>query len=76
MIPRTLLLIVPTVPALTGNGLAMRAALVLQLLAARHDVSLLIVPLLSGLMTREFPAPLYWVGIVLVIIGLTLVVTK
>lgn len=45
MIPRTLLLIVPTVPALTGNGLAMRAALVLQLLAERHDVSLLIVPL-------------------------------
>jgi drug/metabolite transporter (DMT)-like permease len=38
--------------------------------------SLLIVPLLSGLMTREFPQPLYWIGIVLVIIGLTLVVTK
>jgi drug/metabolite transporter (DMT)-like permease len=38
--------------------------------------SLLIVPLLSGLITREFPQPLYWIGIVLVIIGLTLVVTK
>jgi drug/metabolite transporter (DMT)-like permease len=38
--------------------------------------SLLIVPLLTGLMTREFPPPLYWVGIVLVIVGLTLVVTR
>jgi drug/metabolite transporter (DMT)-like permease len=38
--------------------------------------SLLIVPLLSGLITREFPQPLYWIGILLVIIGLTLVVTK
>lgn len=38
--------------------------------------SLLIVPLLSGLMTREFPPPLYWFGIVLVIVGLTLVITK
>jgi drug/metabolite transporter (DMT)-like permease len=38
--------------------------------------SLLIVPLLTGLMTREFPQPQYWIGIVLVIVGLTLVVTK
>ena len=38
--------------------------------------SLLIVPLLSGLITRSFPPPTYWIGIVLVIVGLTLVVTK
>ena len=38
--------------------------------------SLLIVPLLSGLITKSFPQPTYWVGIVLVIVGLTLVVTK
>ena len=38
--------------------------------------SLLIVPLLSGLITRSFPQPTYWIGIVLVIVGLTLVVTK
>jgi drug/metabolite transporter (DMT)-like permease len=28
------------------------------------------------LITRSFPQPLYWIGIVLVIVGLTLVVTK
>lgn len=38
--------------------------------------SLLIVPLLSGLLTRSFPPPFYWIGIVLVIVGLSLVVTK
>jgi len=38
--------------------------------------SLIIVPLLSGLITREFPPLLYWVGITLVFVGLTLVVTK
>jgi glycosyltransferase involved in cell wall biosynthesis len=56
MIPRTLLFIVPTVPALTGNGLAMRAALVLQLLAARQDVSLVIVPLHGPVDTPMAPA--------------------
>jgi drug/metabolite transporter (DMT)-like permease len=38
--------------------------------------SIIIVPLLSGLISRDFPPTLYWVGITLVIIGLTLVVTK
>jgi drug/metabolite transporter (DMT)-like permease len=38
--------------------------------------SIIIVPLLSGLITREFPPTLYWIGITLVFVGLTLVVTK
>ncbi len=39
-------------PAETGNGLAMRAAMVLRLLARRYDVSLLVVPLYAS------PAPM------------------
>jgi drug/metabolite transporter (DMT)-like permease len=38
--------------------------------------SLLIAPLLSGILTREFPPPLYWIGLTLVTFGLSLVVTK
>ena len=40
-----LLYISPVVPAVTGNGLAMRAGMVLEALAARHSVSLLVNPL-------------------------------
>src|SRR5260221_13771998 len=40
-----LLYVSPIVPALTGNGLAMRAGMVLQALAERHQISLLVVPL-------------------------------
>jgi hypothetical protein len=37
-----LLYISPVIPAVTGNGLAMRAGMVLEGLAARHSVSLLV----------------------------------
>jgi polysaccharide biosynthesis protein PslH len=40
-----LLYVSPVVPALTGNGLAMRAGMVLQALAERHQISLLVIPL-------------------------------
>jgi glycosyltransferase involved in cell wall biosynthesis len=40
-----LLYISPVIPALTGNGLAMRAGTVLEVLAPRYDVHLLVVPL-------------------------------
>jgi glycosyltransferase involved in cell wall biosynthesis len=40
-----LLYISPVLPATTGNGLAMRAGMVLRSLALRHQVSLLVVPL-------------------------------
>ena len=40
-----LLYISPVIPAVTGNGLAMRAGMVLEALAARHSVSLLVNPL-------------------------------
>ena len=39
-----LLFISPVMPAETGNGLAMRAGLFLEALAADHEVSLLVVP--------------------------------
>lgn len=39
-----LLFLSPVAPALGGNGLAMRAGVLLEALAARHDVSLLVVP--------------------------------
>ena len=41
----TLLYVSPVVPALTGNGLAMRAGMVLEALAGSHRVSLLVVNL-------------------------------
>jgi glycosyltransferase involved in cell wall biosynthesis len=40
-----LLYISPVIPAVTGNGLAMRAGMVLEALAARYSVSLLVNPL-------------------------------
>src|ERR1700690_1068595 len=40
-----LLYVSPVVPAVTGNGLAMRAGMVLEALAAQHSVSLLVSPL-------------------------------
>jgi glycosyltransferase involved in cell wall biosynthesis len=40
----SLLFIVPVLPAEGGNGLAMRAGLFLEALAADHEVSLLVVP--------------------------------
>jgi drug/metabolite transporter (DMT)-like permease len=38
--------------------------------------SIVIAPLLSGLIYRSFPQPLYWVGLVLVTVGLSLVATR
>ena len=35
-----ILYITPVIPTLTGNGLAMRAGMVLEALASRHSVSL------------------------------------
>jgi glycosyltransferase involved in cell wall biosynthesis len=40
-----LLYLSPVLPATTGNGLAMRAGMVLRVLAEQHDVSLLVVSL-------------------------------
>lgn len=42
---RPLLYVTPIVPAPTGTGLAMRSRAMLELLARRYDVSMLIVPL-------------------------------
>lgn len=42
-----LLYISPTMPALTGNGLAMRAATMLEALAADYEVSLLVIPVVA-----------------------------
>ncbi len=44
-----LLYLSPVVPALTGNGLAMRAGMVLEALSSRHSVSLLVVQLYPSL---------------------------
>ncbi|HBY64181.1 MAG TPA: hypothetical protein DEH78_30535, partial [Solibacterales bacterium] len=41
----SLLYVTPVVPQLTGNGLAMRAGMVLEALAAHYKVSLLAIPL-------------------------------
>jgi polysaccharide biosynthesis protein PslH len=41
---RRLLFITPVMPAETGNGLAMRAGMFLEALAADHEISLLVVP--------------------------------
>jgi polysaccharide biosynthesis protein PslH len=45
---RELLFVSPVVPALTGNGLAMRAGLVLEALSAGHAVSLLVLRIYAG----------------------------
>src|SRR5262245_59167806 len=42
---RRALLISPVMPAQTGNGLAMRAGVTLEALAAHHDVTLLVLPI-------------------------------
>ncbi|MGO8736561.1 MAG: glycosyltransferase family 4 protein [Terriglobia bacterium] len=52
-----LLYISPVIPALTGNGLAMRAGTVLEALAGRYDVHLLVVPLYAPV-TPSLPEPL------------------
>ena len=43
--PRRALMISPVMPAETGNGLAMRAGVSLEALAADHEVTLLVVPI-------------------------------
>lgn len=43
-----LLFISPVMPALTGNGLSMRAGMMLETLAADYDVSLLVIPVVAG----------------------------
>ena len=56
-----LLYISPVVPAVTGNGLAMRAGMVLEALAARHSVSLLVNPLYPPIgPVPEFFARMCW----------------
>jgi glycosyltransferase involved in cell wall biosynthesis len=52
-----LLYVSPVIPALTGNGLAMRAGTVLEVLADRYDVYLLVVPLYAPV-TPQIPEPL------------------
>jgi glycosyltransferase involved in cell wall biosynthesis len=52
-----LLYLSPVVPALAGNGLAMRAGTVLELLAAHYQVHLLIAPLYAAFDPR-IPEPL------------------
>ncbi len=53
-----LLFLSPVVPALTGNGLAMRAGLVLEALSAQHAVSLLAFRLYPG-PSEEVPEELH-----------------
>ena len=53
----SLLYISPVIPALTGNGLAMRAGTVLEVLADHYDVHLLVVPLYASI-TPRIPEPL------------------
>ena len=53
----SLLYISPVIPALTGNGLAMRAGIVLEALTERYDVHLLVVPLYTSV-TPRLPEPL------------------
>ncbi|HXW14296.1 MAG TPA: glycosyltransferase, partial [Terriglobia bacterium] len=53
----SLLYISPIIPALTGNGLAMRGGTVLEVLAERYDVHLLVVPLYASV-TPRIPKPL------------------
>jgi glycosyltransferase involved in cell wall biosynthesis len=47
-----LLYISPVIPALTGNGLAMRAGAVLEVLTERYDVHLLVAPLYAPVTPR------------------------
>src|SRR5438093_12938700 len=51
----SLLYISPVIPAVTGNGLAMRAGVILEALAAQYAVSLLVVPLYSPPSARVPP---------------------
>jgi glycosyltransferase involved in cell wall biosynthesis len=53
----SLLYLSPVIPALTGNGLAMRAGTVLEVLAERYDVHLLVVSLYAPV-TPQIPGPL------------------
>jgi glycosyltransferase involved in cell wall biosynthesis len=53
----SLLYISPVIPALTGNGLAMRAGTVLEALTQRYDVHLLVAPLYAPV-TPRLPEPL------------------
>jgi glycosyltransferase involved in cell wall biosynthesis len=48
----SLLYISPVIPALTGNGLAMRAGTVLEALAERYEVHLLVAPLYASVTPR------------------------
>jgi len=43
-----LLYMSPIAPALTGNGLAMRAAMILEALASDYAVHLLVIPVVAG----------------------------
>jgi len=52
----SLLFIAPTLPAEEGNGLAMRAGVFLEALAADHDVSLLVVPV-TGIAPSDGASP-------------------
>src|SRR5262245_7581928 len=59
MAERKLLYIVPMIPSFTGNGGAMRAGMVLRALAARHQVTLLVVELYPNLSLESgFPKAL------------------
>jgi glycosyltransferase involved in cell wall biosynthesis len=52
-----LLYLCPVIPALTGNGLAMRSGTVLEILAERNEVHLIVVPLYAAV-TPRIPEPL------------------
>ncbi len=45
---KQLLFVSPVVPALAGSGVAMRAGCMIEALARKHEVSLLVVPLIAG----------------------------
>ncbi len=53
---RRLLFVSPIMPARTGNGLAMRAGMMLEALAADHDVYLQVIPVAGG--AAEPPRPI------------------
>src|SRR5437870_177062 len=48
MAARNLLFLSPVMPAPTGNGLAMRAGIMLEALAADYDVHLLVIPVVGA----------------------------
>ena len=52
---RRILLVCPTYPQDSGNGLAIRAANWLRALAEAHDVHLLILPIAAGMVSRLSP---------------------